>query len=172
LCKQVAEAFATVPYPGDRNIACRGWGCNPLAAHDLSEAVRGKHWKDLLQRGNKWFRENYDAFSILTPAAYHFYLPAFLIKTLTSVEDLDLVPSSITYSLGPPDPDRAGLVASYIARTSRFDSKQRLALCAFLRFLRDRLSPGDSERTYIARAEMALRRRRPRRKGAQGKHRT
>jgi hypothetical protein len=69
---EIIQAFADVPYPGDDNLTgCQDWHPED---QELAEFLRGKDWRDLPDDylcGEQTF--------LLTQAAYHYYLPAFLL---------------------------------------------------------------------------------------------
>lgn len=45
---------------------------------------------------------NYDKLPLFTSVAYHYYLPAFLLRSLDNFNDDSLVLQFVIYSLGPP----------------------------------------------------------------------
>ena len=140
----VGKAFAEVPYPGDGNIGLTGPHEGSISAKEVTRIFKGKHWKQVLKKSNSWFRHHYWVFSSLTPSAYHFYLPAFVIRSVTDGYDLDLVPAWIAYNFMRPSPEHAKiLMPGYIARMSTFTPKQKNVLLAFLKFLKNGHCKGD-----------------------------
>src|ERR1700730_10480138 len=80
----IETAFAEVPYPGDERV--KG------GDYDLTEdfgtggyigrGFRGKHWREIsidVLRLNSW----QTSLTFMTPDVFHFYLPAFLLGSLT-----------------------------------------------------------------------------------------
>lgn len=78
---KIEHAFATVPYPGDGNLAAKSYGDEPA---ELEEEFRGKRdWraldgKFLDQAPRGWA----SALSFFSDEAFKFYLPAYLICDL------------------------------------------------------------------------------------------
>jgi hypothetical protein len=84
---QIQEAFADVPYPGDDNL----WegGQRDDDYEDVVRKLTGKHWKELMPkrkppkgRPNPLLKD----LVFCSPAAWHFFLPAYLIADLMRVE--------------------------------------------------------------------------------------
>jgi hypothetical protein len=137
ICLLIGDAFSDVPYPGDDNIGLIGPHTGTIRAAEVKTIFKGKHWEKILQKSNKWFRSHYWVFSSLSPDAYHFFLPAFLIKSVTDEDDIDLVPEWIVYNLMPPTKEHAkNLMPQYVARIAKFNLKQKRVLVRFLRFLK------------------------------------
>ena len=147
LCLLVEEAFTNVPYPGDDKIGFIGPHTGTASAEEVQIIFKGKHWKELLQKPNRWFRSHYWVFSSLTPSAYHFFLPAFIIKSVTDEKDLDLVPDWIVYNLIPPPKKyNKSLMPIYVDRMAKFNLKQKRALIIFLKYLMKRHI---NEKTFV-----------------------
>lgn len=79
LTKQVKEVFGNVQYPGDEKLTSHEcWECD-----EIKDLFRGKPWQEwegrpvweLAWRGGA-------PFSLLSPGAFHYYTPAFLIAAL------------------------------------------------------------------------------------------
>jgi hypothetical protein len=118
--ESIISAFKEVPYPGDDFIAfddcpeCR----------QIREEFRGKS-SLLLEDG--FLERRCDSLPLLSAAAFHYFLPAYLL-----------------YSLRHPDSDvafctfqglgMAGLDAIDLDRFRRFSRQQRGAVIAFLEF--------------------------------------
>ena len=96
VAKQIEEAFADTPYPGDNNI---GWGCGS-EGKEFEEVVRGKHWKDLTLDFIIKHRSNIHC---MTTDGFRFYLPAFLLAIVWHWEEVDTLPIGVFRSLTPPD---------------------------------------------------------------------
>lgn len=80
---QIQEAFADVPYPGDDNL----WegGQRDDDYDDVIRNLTGKHWKDLIpKRKPPKGRSHLLIHDLIfcSPAAWHFFLPAYLIADL------------------------------------------------------------------------------------------
>lgn len=74
VCEAIREAFRGVPYPGDDNITV-GQAYHPEDI-EIAESLQGKHWEELPRE----IVCNYGfPMPLLTPAAFQYYLPAFLL---------------------------------------------------------------------------------------------
>ena len=99
---QIARAFADVPSPGDDVddlVVTFGAG----EGEDIADAFRGRHWKDMpldLILENFYFASS---LTHMTPQAFHYYLPGFLLLLL---DRPDSEPDGPTlWNLAPPEPD-------------------------------------------------------------------
>lgn len=137
LCLLIGEAFRNVPYPGDDKIGYADSHTGTTNAETVKKIFKGKHWRDILKKSNRWFSSHYWVFSSLTPSAYHFFLPAFMIKSVTDEDDIDLVPDWIVYNFLPPSQKcYKNLMPMYVNRMAKFNLEQKKALITFLRYLK------------------------------------
>lgn len=103
LKEEINAAFSTAPYPGDSNIVAH----NCLECAEIAATFKGTHWKDWQQRPLE-LRHQFDAFCLFTPAAYRFYLPAFMSICIEHYDEVEAhVPQPLVFSLGPSDPSLA-----------------------------------------------------------------
>jgi hypothetical protein len=128
---EIAEAFAGVAYPGDKNLVYDNSGAH-LECAEVAEAFRGKHWRevelDLL-------RHQSAAVFFMTPGAYRFYLPAYLLASIDRYHEADTMPGSVVFSLTPPrEPADEG---EFRKRIGLIDAAQAKAIRGFLAFLRE-----------------------------------
>ena len=92
--KQVEQAFADVPYPGDENLV------PDPNSHDMAEVhrdFRGKHWKDLSIATVCY---HHDDLALFTHEGCRFYLPAFIRVALDRLD-----PLQSTLGLLLPEPE-------------------------------------------------------------------
>jgi len=123
----------------------------------VTKIFKGKHWKEILRKKNVWFRSHYWVFSSFTPSAYHFFIPAFVIKSVTDGDKIDLVPDWIVYNFMPPRPEYIKVLTPiYIARMAKFNLKQKRVLINFLKFLKKDCSRGGFHDECINEAISAL----------------
>ena len=84
---RIAEAFDAVPYPGDDNLY-DGWQLDD----DYEDVIRrftGKNWRDLIPKRKPPTGCSHPLekdMSFCSPAAWHFFLPAYLIIGLMRQE--------------------------------------------------------------------------------------
>jgi len=98
LIKSIEEAFADAEYPGHRleDIAPRAYGSDA----ELLCAFAGKHWRNLSAK----FLERHRTFEFcfLTPTAFRFYLPAYLIGSIRHPIRSKAWTDMVIYHLSPP----------------------------------------------------------------------
>src|SRR5215203_4936125 len=96
VAKQIEEAFADTPYPGDDNI---GWGCGSEGDY-LEKAFQGKLWKEL---SLELILEHRDQLPCTTPEGFRYYLPAWMLTVLFhyEVKRVDILYESLISNLAP-----------------------------------------------------------------------
>jgi hypothetical protein len=95
LCKDIENAFGSVPYPGDDDIVD---GCD-WESQETRKILKGKHWRDVpFDDLGGWLR---DITPLLSPAGFHFYLPAFMTLTVVDYRRADIIPDAIFLLLTP-----------------------------------------------------------------------
>jgi hypothetical protein len=95
IAREIEEAFADVPYPGDDKLVD-----NPdLYGRDMIiEAFRGKHWKEITIDVLYWHR---DSIGLFSPEGFRFYLPCFMIGALLHIGETDTLWQSVFFDLTP-----------------------------------------------------------------------
>lgn len=135
-CRELIEAaFAEVPYPGDDNIALHE---NCLECDDLRAYLRGKSWRDLKFPELRSFHES---LPLLTPVAFRYFLPGYMLASLSDFEHADMIPYSII-RLGGYATDTDAVKDQAREERKRFNRRQREAIAAWLREL-GRSGPGE-----------------------------
>jgi hypothetical protein len=142
LIERIERAFAHLPYPGDNRIVAHSYP--GLADDNISEegriaaVFRGKHWKDLTLGDLARYSAT---LSFLSPEAYRFYLPAYLLALIRlSPEEMERVPQagdlegSLLYSLQPAA-DTEGLWNFIHQKIDSLTPDQKSAVQAFLHWL-------------------------------------
>jgi hypothetical protein len=128
---QIERAFADVVYPGDDHLVYDASGYH-LEAAEIATAFRGRHWRDVPLATLK--RESSGLF-FMTPAAYRFYLPAYLIAAIRAYDETDTLPGSVVFSLTAAPAEDPGRAESFRARVADLTPSQRDAIRSFLEFL-------------------------------------
>lgn len=132
IVRQIEEAFADTPYPGDSNI---GWGCG-WEGKEFERVLRGKHWKEL---SLEIIFTHRDELPCTTPEGFRFYLPAFMLATLLHYDEIDTLSGNLISSLSP---DNGDLYEHSLKHLSKFARDEQVAILAFLKsYLK--LHPGD-----------------------------
>lgn len=83
MAREVEEAFADVPYPGDDKLITEP---DVYPGIFVLPTFRGKHWREITPA---MVRQHEFELSCLSPEAFRFYLPCFLIPILLDDPALD-----------------------------------------------------------------------------------
>ncbi len=83
LKRWVQDAFADVVYPGDgdRDIIVSGSPSCCAECGETHELFRGKHWREVAE--SELQNYGWGGLALLTPQAWLFYLPAYLLVSLS-----------------------------------------------------------------------------------------
>lgn len=132
---QIESAFAQSQYPGDHKLVHheQDWEGAPIKA-----LFRGKHWREV---SLDLLLSHTECIWHLTPEAFRFYVPAFLLASLD--DDPDTVYESTLYSLTPP-PRGIGSQEEFNDRVQGFDVAQGRAIKAALEFYRSGYDDADA----------------------------
>ena len=95
---------------------------------EIAAAFRGKDWRSIWR---ETVRDHATALPLFTPAAFRYFLPAYMIACLDGYDDLDVAPDSVLFNLTPPN-QRSGDEVNFSARTQRFTRVEREAVASFL----------------------------------------
>ncbi len=135
------DAFALVPYPGDDALALHP---EDDKGKSILRHLTGRRWRDAIDEAAEWLDDK--AVLFLTPAARHYYLPAFLFAALNGYDD---VRRSLLYALEPPDG-----MARFRREFDAYTPEQKSAVRRFLEYVRDEAHDGEDK----AAAHIALER--------------
>lgn len=153
LRREIEEAFASTPYPGDDGIVgSKGWESAQIAAK-----YKGKRWQDYkespLTLAGPPLR---DACMFFTPQAFRYYAPLAMLAAAESYAEADMLTDYFLGSLTPPNgkfaDDKAALLAA-------FSAAELHALLSFLTYMREQHPldyAGDPSRSDVASLEKAI----------------
>lgn len=128
---KILEAFASTPYPGDEALVADQSGYDP-ECNEICSAFKGKNWKDI---SVEMVNEHKEALPLLTPGAFRYYLPAYMIGCVNSYYDVDVALDSVLFNLTPPQP-RSGLEwNSFWTRAQQFNEQESDAIKSFLELM-------------------------------------
>ena len=126
--ERLMAAFAETPYPGNENLVIGG---DPECRR-VASAFEGKNWKEVTA---EMLRTYGDALPLLTPAAFRYYLPAYMTGCVDAYYDVDVALDGVIFNLTPP-PRRSGWRWDHFwTRVQQFDDKERAAIVSFLRLM-------------------------------------
>ncbi len=124
--REVEEAFADVPYPGDDKIVDN----LDLYGRDIIfEAFRGKHWREITIDVLFWHR---DSFGQLSPEGFRFYLPCFMIGAVLHPVETDTLWQSVFFDLTPRDSE-GPLMDWFHALVNLLDARQKAVVRRYVK---------------------------------------
>lgn len=128
--KRIELEFADVPYPGDDNIGVIGGRDD---SESISRVFRGRSWKSLKPR-ELWE----GALDFMTPEAFHYYLPAFLL--VWDDEEAGDASSAAFHHLTPPGLDDRGVEKGFFhLNFQHFTVGQKRVISEFLDFTHEEI---------------------------------
>jgi hypothetical protein len=136
LTNAIVAAFSEVPYPGDDNLTPKKPYLD-LESDQIAEFLKGKRWQQL-NAEYVWSEYQGDPGALLTfmtPEAFQYYLPAFLLMSILEYEKADVMADSVLYNLRPRDQlDEE----RFKERFDRLTLDQRKSVAATLRSLEEK----------------------------------
>ncbi len=128
--KEIEDAFENVKYPGDEHLL------HPQSYEESEvEDFQGKHWKSWKELPKETIDYNRSTLCFLSPEAYPFFLPAYMIHGLEN-PDSDMLTSTV-YNLTVPDPSDPGQREYVLSQMSKFTSEQKKAITSFLECVKE-----------------------------------
>ena len=121
-------AFASVPYPGDDNISESSQG---HVNAEMLHFFKGRNWPDL---SLEELREQRFCLYHFTPAAFRFFLPAYMRAALLHSEAVDNVWELVFGCLTPPEDSDFSAMQWFMARVEGLTANQRSAAKAYICF--------------------------------------
>jgi hypothetical protein len=123
----IADTFDNADFPSENAVFI------PSAGHvfDIDHAtieLGKKHWGDV---SISTLKRNKDRISYLTPQAFHFYIPAFLIAIAKKPQEIDVLRENIIASLSPSKNEFIQHILDSRART--FNTRQIEAILTFFK---------------------------------------
>lgn len=101
LADRIRSDFAAIPYPGDHWIV---WRCD-CEGRGVGAFFKGRHWQsiDVKALRNGLLCDEAMGLDCLTPGAFRYYLPAFLLISIESYGQAELIPDATIRALTPDD---------------------------------------------------------------------
>lgn len=96
LTSEITAAFADVPHPGQNIAPCNCEECRALQK-DLHKDFSGSSWQTLTA---SFFESHFGDLSLLSPEAFNYFLPAYLVYALQNYNASDVWEWTI-YTLTP-----------------------------------------------------------------------
>jgi len=129
LAARVRESFRDVPAPDKITTLPENEDCDSAWAADT---FRGKHWSELTPQ---LVQSCPDAIVFLSPEAFRFFLPGYLLLALQDLYGMDVSLSSLLWALAGP---------YYEERFSLLTEDQLLTVLAVL----DAVAPDETDPTF------------------------
>ncbi len=134
LKQRITEAFEGTRYPGHDRLVYDNSGYH-LECNEVAALMRGKRWQGL-DFDTIW---NVRAsLPFLTPEAFHYYCPGFMIWSLDAWDDFDDLSDSLLFLLTPPTGQKPGEEADadrFEQRVAQFNHEQKVAFRSFMETL-------------------------------------
>ncbi len=128
IAARLEAAFASVPYPGDDNIsASPQWHVNA----EMDHFFKGRNWPGL---SPEELSEQRFSLYHFTPAAFRFFLPAYMRAALLHSEVVDTVWEFVFGCLAPPEDSDSSAMQWFMARVEGLTPDQRSAAKAYICF--------------------------------------
>lgn len=129
----IRDTWADARYPGDDKIADDTSGyhleCNQVAAF-----FRGKDWHEItLRELARYDGDGSACLSFMSPSAFRYYLPAYMLIALEDYSDADVAAYSAIHCLNPQL--NTSLADFKAKRFELFSADERQAIVAFLSFM-------------------------------------
>lgn len=127
---EIEAAFAAVPYPGDADDALVEHFCPECL--ETAAWFRGLKWQDWKDKPLEQFSRGREHLLRLTPPAFHYYLPLYMVQTLIDYMYADIATDEIV-SVWAPSPE----MTEYSQKRWRLLSAREIqAVISFLEFLK------------------------------------
>lgn len=135
LQRNIKSAFADVPYPGNGSLGV------PEGGHDselVENILRGRNWRTLAPS-----ELNRITLNFMTPEAFHYYLPAYL---LIAFEEQDGDPGGVLNDcLTPLELDDFGVNRRFNILFSHFSPSQKRVIVDYLKIYHQIMKGLDEE---------------------------
>jgi hypothetical protein len=124
---EIAAAFSGHPYPGDNNLVDAGT-LDPKTER-LRNAFKNRRWQDVSIDMVRSFKDDLPLF---TPAAFAYFLPAYLLACMEAPDEVDTAFDSVIFNLTPPLSDGGWQIRFFQARARLFSQEEANTLSMFL----------------------------------------
>ncbi len=125
LKKCIREAFADAIYPGSDNITISACPCTECT--ETRTFFESKHWRDVAVTGLP-FHAFWGGLAIMSPEAWRFYLPAYMLLSLKGDGDPLGTLECALYGLSPAPPSAHDWLTE---RTHSFSRAQQECIAAY-----------------------------------------
>ncbi|MBL8155416.1 MAG: hypothetical protein JNM70_14625 [Anaerolineae bacterium] len=127
LVQEIEYAFDHIDYPGDDNLVDNVEDVY-VETYKLFLAFKGKHWKEIAHEVLYYYRLD---FSVFTPAAFRFYIPAYMIASLRG-DKRDEIIQHVIWKLAPHQ-DTENASNEFLTKIEPLSSEQKAAIKKFVK---------------------------------------
>jgi hypothetical protein len=132
LINELDAHFQAVPYPGDEDIVYDNSGTH-LECQSIQQKFKGKDWQNV---STQMLLDEQTALAFMSARGFAYFLPAYLRFALVDIDEADMIPINLVYSLTlPTDMDVAFM--GHAIRQTRLD--EQLPEINFNEILQNRL---------------------------------
>lgn len=149
--REIHSAFGKTKHPGAQHLVRSPASCD---GEEIRNDFGKQHWRDLPYKTILYHRE---AFGWLLPAAYVFYLPAYMLAAMRSDPGVDDIRIYTIYALAPRRWDEPSEVARFEERYQLLTEPQRSAVRSFLGFIHEHHEGYRGERAFDRRRSVWMR---------------
>jgi hypothetical protein len=128
---EIRRAFSGTPEPEPGNLTPRT-EVRDRESEQVSRDFTGRHWDEL---DVAFLRSHPVSLLLLSPAAFHYFLPAYLIAAVSEPVESDLVTDAALMALTPPESGDADAWAWFNDRVGLLSAWQRDAARHWLAYL-------------------------------------
>ena len=122
------------PYPGDEQLVPNHGGRDP-ESQDVANTLRGRRWDEVPL---EVLRARAESLPLLTPAAFRYYLPTFMLGVVNHYNEVDVAGDSVLFNLTPPNTRTGWRWDFFRTRAEQFTTHERTAIARFLQFMDER----------------------------------
>lgn len=128
---EIETAFAAVPYPGDADDALIEHFCPECL--ETAARFRGLKWQDWKDKPLELFSRGREHLLRFTPAAFHYYLPLYMLQTLIDYMYADIATDEII-SIWIPSPE---MTEHSQKRCRLMSAGEMQSVISFFKFLKE-----------------------------------
>jgi hypothetical protein len=125
---EIDAAFSSAPWPPPHRIIQNR---RDIESQEIASILKANHWRDLPFDTVFQLR---DSLPFLSPEAFRFYLPAYMITAIRHYEDADTLPEYVVYQLASPA-DNTTEKHWFLQNAIGLTIEQRRAVVSFLEYM-------------------------------------
>lgn len=129
LKQKIKTAFADVLYPKEKIS-----GYDNEEGREIEAAFSNNEWKTIKPQ---ILNEYYDIIPLLSPEAFHFFLPAYLLYSLDHFSGFETTTEFTIYAVTPTKSDVKDSLEYWKQKFEKFNSEQMMCIYEFLDLVKE-----------------------------------